>query len=516
MPRTRRPPPPMMIGRMGPAVTAVGAPDRPGDVVVLAREGGRPGRPQGLHDGQALGHAADPDAGRVVGDARLLVVGGHPARPQAELHPALGEQVEGGDLLGQHDRVAVVVAEHQGADPQVGGGLGGHGQGHQGPELVLEVVGDEQGRVAEVLDRAGQCPARRPRRGVGQLDAEAEGGHVPSLGPEALRCWGGTPTPPSDAVDRGPLTRWRAQPAAQQPVWPDEAELKQVHARLSGLPPLVFAGEARHLTRALGQAADGRAFVLQAGDCAESFSEFTADGIRDKLKVILQMAVVLTYGAGVPVVKVGRIAGQFAKPRSSPTEQVGDQVIDSFRGHMVNDDLPERAARVPDPARLVDRLRAVGGHPQPAAGLHQGRLRRPQPDPRLEPGVRGHLHRGPPVRGHRRGHRPRPAVHGRLRHQPHRRGHPAPGRLLDQPRGAHPRLRGGADPAGLADRTTGTTARPTCCGSASGPASSTAPTVEFLSGIHNPVGSKIGPDGLAPTTSSPCASGSTPTGSPVG
>ncbi len=146
---------------------------------------------------------------------------------------------------------------------------------------------------------------------------------------------------------------WRSRPAAQQPTWPDESALKQVHARLSGLPPLVFAGEARHLTRALGQAAEGGAFVLQAGDCAESFAEFTADGIRDKLKVILQMAVVLTYGAGLPVVKVGRIAGQFAKPRSSPTEQVGDQVLDSFRGHMVNDDLPERGARVPDPARLV-------------------------------------------------------------------------------------------------------------------------------------------------------------------
>ena len=139
----------------------------------------------------------------------------------------------------------------------------------------------------------------------------------------------------------------------QQPVWPDEQALKRVHTTLSGLPPLVFAGEARRLTEALGQAAQGRAFVLQAGDCAESFSEFSADAIRDKLKVILQMAVVLTYGAGVPVVKLGRIAGQFAKPRSSPTEQVGDQVIDSFRGHMVNDDLPEAAARVPDPSRLI-------------------------------------------------------------------------------------------------------------------------------------------------------------------
>jgi 3-deoxy-7-phosphoheptulonate synthase len=161
------------------------------------------------------------------------------------------------------------------------------------------------------------------------------------------------PIPASETTDPWTPDSWRTRPAAQQPTWPDEAALKQVHARLSSLPPLVFAGEARHLTRALGQAADGRAFVLQAGDCAESFAEFTADGIRDKLKVILQMAVVLTYGAGLPVVKVGRIAGQFAKPRSSPTEQVGDLVLDSFRGHMVNDDLPERSARIPDPTRLV-------------------------------------------------------------------------------------------------------------------------------------------------------------------
>ena len=146
---------------------------------------------------------------------------------------------------------------------------------------------------------------------------------------------------------------WKEHPAAQQPVWPDDDALEQVQKTLSTLPPLVFAGEARRLTRALADVAAGRAFLLQAGDCAESFTEFSADGIRDKLKVILQMAVVLTYGAGVPVVKVGRIAGQFAKPRTSPTEQVGDLVLDSFRGHMVNDDLPEPGARVPDPVRLV-------------------------------------------------------------------------------------------------------------------------------------------------------------------
>jgi 3-deoxy-7-phosphoheptulonate synthase len=146
---------------------------------------------------------------------------------------------------------------------------------------------------------------------------------------------------------------WRAFPADQQPDWPDPDGLEAVVKTLRGLPPLVFAGEARRLTVRLGEAASGRAFVLQAGDCAESFAEFSADAIRDKLKVILQMAVILTYGAGVPVVKLGRMAGQFGKPRSSPTERVGDLELPSFRGHMVNDDAPVPELRVPDPDRLV-------------------------------------------------------------------------------------------------------------------------------------------------------------------
>jgi 3-deoxy-7-phosphoheptulonate synthase len=146
---------------------------------------------------------------------------------------------------------------------------------------------------------------------------------------------------------------WRQRPAAQQPVWPDDDALEQILKTLGGLPPLVFAGEARRLTSALAEVAEGRAFLLQAGDCAESFADFSADSIRDKLKVILQMAVVLTYGAGVPVVKVGRIAGQFAKPRSAATEMVGALELETFRGHMVNDDAPDAASRVPDPARLI-------------------------------------------------------------------------------------------------------------------------------------------------------------------
>ncbi|HXY45099.1 MAG TPA: 3-deoxy-7-phosphoheptulonate synthase class II [Acidimicrobiales bacterium] len=146
---------------------------------------------------------------------------------------------------------------------------------------------------------------------------------------------------------------WRAHEATQLPSWPDAAVADEVYAELAKLPPLVFAGEARRLTRALAQVADGRAFLLQAGDCAESFDDFSADAIRDKLKVILQMAVVLTYGSGVPVLKVGRIAGQFAKPRSSPTERVGDLELPAFRGHIVNDDVPIPSARVPDPRRML-------------------------------------------------------------------------------------------------------------------------------------------------------------------
>src|SRR6516164_2839186 len=146
---------------------------------------------------------------------------------------------------------------------------------------------------------------------------------------------------------------WRKFPAAQQPVWPDADALKKAEARLSALPPLVFAGEARHLTGDLAEVANGQAFLLQAGDCAESFADFSADSIRDKLKIILQMAVVLTYAAGVPVVKVGRIAGQFAKPRSASTERVGDVVLESFRGHMVNDETFDPEARRPDHERLV-------------------------------------------------------------------------------------------------------------------------------------------------------------------
>jgi len=146
---------------------------------------------------------------------------------------------------------------------------------------------------------------------------------------------------------------WQAFPVMQQPDWPDTAALDAALKHIASYPPLVFAGEARSLQTSLGKVAAGNAFLLQAGDCAESFEEFSANNIREKLRVILQMAVVLTYSMGVPVVKVGRMAGQFAKPRSSATEIIGDLELPSFRGHIVNDQLATSAARVPNPERLV-------------------------------------------------------------------------------------------------------------------------------------------------------------------
>jgi 3-deoxy-7-phosphoheptulonate synthase len=146
---------------------------------------------------------------------------------------------------------------------------------------------------------------------------------------------------------------WRGYPALQQPDWPDQARLEEVRAEIGGMPPLVFAGEARSLRDRLADVVDGKAFVLQAGDCAESFHDWNAPNLREKLKIILQMSAVLTYAASLPVVKVGRIAGQFVKPRSEPTETVGDLVLPTFRGHIVHGDEPTLEARTPDPGRML-------------------------------------------------------------------------------------------------------------------------------------------------------------------
>ncbi|EKE45222.1 3-deoxy-7-phosphoheptulonate synthase [Oceaniovalibus guishaninsula JLT2003] len=149
-------------------------------------------------------------------------------------------------------------------------------------------------------------------------------------------------------------TGWRDRPRVQMPDYTDADALHAVESRLSRFPPLVFAGEARRLRRELAAVSRGEAFLLQGGDCAESFAEFSADTIRDTFKVMLQMAMVLTYGAKVPTVKVGRMAGQFAKPRSAPTETVGDVELPSYRGDIVNGFDFTAKARIPDPARMLE------------------------------------------------------------------------------------------------------------------------------------------------------------------
>jgi 3-deoxy-7-phosphoheptulonate synthase len=157
---------------------------------------------------------------------------------------------------------------------------------------------------------------------------------------------------------------WRKYPIRQQPAWPDPASLSAVEKTLGNYPPLVFAGEARRLKAQLGDVAEGRAFLLQGGDCAESFAEFHPDNIRDTFRVLLQMAVVLTYGANRPVVKLGRMAGQFVKPRSGDSETIDGVELPSYRGDMVNaiEFTPE--ARTPDPQRMVQ------GYAQSASTLN--------------------------------------------------------------------------------------------------------------------------------------------------
>ncbi len=146
---------------------------------------------------------------------------------------------------------------------------------------------------------------------------------------------------------------WRKLPRVQMPDYVDAAALEKVEAQLSNYPPLVFAGEARALKAQLASASRGEAFLLQGGDCAESFEQFTADGIRDTFKVMLQMAMILTYGAKVPVVKLGRMAGQFAKPRSAPTETKDGVELPSYRGDIINELAFTPEARIPDPLKMT-------------------------------------------------------------------------------------------------------------------------------------------------------------------
>ena len=149
------------------------------------------------------------------------------------------------------------------------------------------------------------------------------------------------------------LDSWRALPIKQQPQWPDAERVAEVSSQIAALPPLVFAGEVDNLRERLARAASGNAFLLQGGDCAETFAGATADQIRNRIKTVLQMAVVLTYGASMPVVKMGRMAGQFAKPRSSDTETRGDVTLPAYRGDIVNGYDFTEGSREANPGRLL-------------------------------------------------------------------------------------------------------------------------------------------------------------------
>ena len=236
---------------------------------------------------------------------------------------------------------------------------------------------------------------------------------------------------------------WRSKPRLQMPDYPDQKALGDVEAQLATFPPLVFAGEARNLKKALAQVASGDMFLLQGGDCAESFAEHGANNIRDFFRLFLQMAVVLTYAAAEPVVKVGRIAGQFAKPRTSPTEKRNGIELPVYRGDIINGTDFTAEARTPDPRRQFEAYRqsaatlnllrafATGGYAN-LANAHQWMLSfvKDSPQSQALPGARRPPHRGA-------------QLHARLRH----RSRSAPGnahhRFLHQPRGAAARLRAG-------------------------------------------------------------------------
>ena len=236
--------------------------------------------------------------------------------------------------------------------------------------------------------------------------------------------------------------------AGQQPLWPDAGAVRTAVDTLAAYPPLVFAGECDLLRDRMASAARGEAFVLQGGDCAETFAAATADNIRDRIKTILQMAAVLTYGASVPVVKIGRMGGQYAKPRSTGTETRDGLELPAYRGDMVNDFAFEASAQDPRPEPAGAGVPRVVGHPEPRPRVHDGRVRRPAPRARLEQGLR-RQRREPEVRQARTRHRHGDEVHGRVRRRLRRDAHR---RVLRRARGADPRLRAADDPDRLADR----------------------------------------------------------------
>ena len=233
------------------------------------------------------------------------------------------------------------------------------------------------------------------------------------------------------------LDHWRTLPIKQQPAWYDADAVAAVSAEIATLPPLVFAGEVDNLRDRLARAASGRAFLLQGGDCAETFAGATAEQIRNRIKTVLQMAVVLTYGASMPIVKMGRMAGQFAKPRSSDTETRGDVTLPAYRGDIVNGfDFTEGSRRA-DPQRLLKGYHTAASTINLIRAFTQGGFADLREVHSLEQGLRREP-RQPAVRAPRARDRPRHQVHGgggrRLRRA-------APRRVLHRPRGSAHGLR---------------------------------------------------------------------------
>ncbi|KAL7082511.1 hypothetical protein ACP275_14G102800 [Erythranthe tilingii] len=177
--------------------------------------------------------------------------------------------------------------------------------------------------------------------------------------PKTISCVKSSNPPPSTAAAATPPTKnwsldsWKSKKVSQLPDYPDENSLESVLKTLESFPPIVFAGEARSLEEKLAQAALGNAFLLQGGDCAESFKEFTANNIRDTFRVLLQMSVVLMFGGQMPIIKVGRMAGQFAKPRSDSFEEKDGIKLPSYRGDNINGDAFDEKSRIPDPQRMI-------------------------------------------------------------------------------------------------------------------------------------------------------------------
>ena len=240
---------------------------------------------------------------------------------------------------------------------------------------------------------------------------------------------------------------WRARPIAQAPAYRDRAALAEAERQLAGYPPLVFAGEARKLKQVLGKAAGGDAFLLQGGDCAESFGEHSADNIRDFFRVFLQMAVVMTFAAASPIVKVGRVAGQFAKPRSSDFETIDGVTLPAYRGDIVNDiefTAASARARSATPTRS---LSPVGGDLEPAQGVRHRRLRQPRERASMDARVR---QRQPPIgtlSGGCRPHHRDAGLHARDRPRRRSASGAAGDGFLHLPRGAAAWLRAGDDAA---------------------------------------------------------------------